>query len=79
MTYEDLRELHDRRPFNPFTLHVSDGHPYDIVTAEYLAIHPSHTMALVFHATGRGHTFIALDSIARVSHVDAPLGAGTQS
>jgi hypothetical protein len=75
MTYEDLKELHERRPFNPFTIHTADGHPYDIVTPEYLAIHPSHTMTLVYHATGRGHTFIALDAITRVSHVDAPLGA----
>jgi hypothetical protein len=73
MTYEDLRELHDERPFNPFTIHMGDGHPFDIVTPEYLAIHPGHTKALVFHATGRGHSWIALAAITRVSYIDAPL------
>jgi hypothetical protein len=79
MTIDDVKELHDRRPFNPFTIHLSDGHPFDIVTPEYLAIHPSHTMVLVFHVTGRGHTFLALNAITRVSFIDADLPVETRT
>jgi len=79
MHLDELRELHEHRPFNPFTIHMVDGHPFDIVTPQYLAIHPNGRMALVWHVTGRGHSYIALDAITRVSHIDAPLSIGSES
>jgi hypothetical protein len=79
MTVEDLKDLRERRPFNPFTIHLSDGRSFDVPTPDYLAPHPGGRMAFVWHVVGRGHSFIAIDAITHVSHADAPLTAAPGS
>ena len=79
MTIEDLKELHNRRPFNPFTVHLSDGRSFDIPTRDFLSPHQGGRMAFVWHATGGGYSFIAIDAITHVSHADAPLGVESRS
>ncbi len=73
MTAEDLKFELENRPFNPFTIHVSDGHPFDVPTPQYLSINPAGTKVFVWHAVGPGYTIVSMDSIVRVSPVDSPL------
>jgi hypothetical protein len=75
MTVEDLKALRDRRPFTPFTIHLSDGRSFDVPAPGYFAPHPGAQIALVWHAVGQGYSFIAIDAITHVSDADAPLSA----
>jgi hypothetical protein len=38
---QQLREIHQSRPFRPFTLHVADGKEYAVGHPEFLAISQS--------------------------------------
>jgi hypothetical protein len=78
MTASDLKHLHDHRPFKPFTIKMSDGQVLDIVTPEYMAIHPRGRMAFVWRDEPEGHSFIALDAITSVNHYDDPFGMGSE-
>lgn len=40
MTIEQLRELHQARPFVPFTLHLADGRKIRVKSPEFLAQSP---------------------------------------
>jgi hypothetical protein len=73
MTVEELREIYERRPWNPCTVHLSDGRSFDLPTPDYMSLHPGGRMAFVWHATGPGYSFVSLDAITHVSHADAPL------
>jgi hypothetical protein len=41
MTVEQLRQMHQARPFRPFRLHTADGRHLDVKHPEYLAHTPS--------------------------------------
>ncbi len=53
MKTDVLRELHDARPFVPFTLTLADGRKVNVIHNEFLSIFPSGRMAIVFHADDR--------------------------
>jgi hypothetical protein len=41
MTIEQLRKMHEARPFQPFRIHMADGRHLDVVHPEFLAHSPS--------------------------------------
>jgi hypothetical protein len=41
MTIEQLRKMHEARPFQPFRIHMADGRHLDVVHPEFLAHTPS--------------------------------------
>lgn len=41
MTIEQLRQMHQARPFRPFRVHMADGRHLDVVHPEFLAHTPT--------------------------------------
>jgi hypothetical protein len=41
MTVEQLRKMHQERPFRPFRVHLADGRSLDVPHPEFLAHSPS--------------------------------------
>jgi len=58
MKMEDLRTLHQARPFRPFAIHTADGRRLPIPHSEFLAYDPEGTTAVAFRTN---HTFSVLD------------------
>jgi hypothetical protein len=50
MTTEQLRRVHQARPFQPFTMHTADGRNVEVPHSEFLAISPSGRTAIVYHS-----------------------------
>lgn len=40
MISEQLREVHAARPFEPFTMHLTDGRDFTVSHPEFLAVSP---------------------------------------
>ncbi|RJP42041.1 MAG: hypothetical protein C4547_01035 [Phycisphaerales bacterium] len=57
MTTEKVRELHQARPFRPFTLHLADGRRVRVVSPEFMNFSPSDRLAHVFHDDDRSEFF----------------------
>jgi hypothetical protein len=66
MTIEKLQELHERRPFEPFTIHMADGSSVAVRSPEFLLRIPKSRMIHV--ATGRGEEVMYIDLLL-VSHI----------
>jgi len=47
MTIEQLRKMHEARPFQPFRIHMADGRHLDVVHPEFLAHTPSGRTVMV--------------------------------
>ncbi len=58
MKIEELRTLHQARPFRPFAIHTADGRTFPIPHNEFLAYDPEGTTIVVFRTN---HTFSVLD------------------
>jgi len=58
MKIEELRTLHQARPFRPFAIHTADGRTFPIPHNEFLAYDPEVTTIVVFRTN---HTFSVLD------------------
>ena len=50
MTIEQLRHVHQARPFQPFTIHLADGRSLEVPHAEFLSHSPSGRTIIVFQA-----------------------------
>ncbi len=50
MNLKVLRELHETRPFVPFTLTLADGRKLDVIHNEFLAFFPSGRAAMLTHS-----------------------------
>ena len=50
MTVEQLRNVHQANPFQPFTIHLSDGRHFLVPHPEFLARSPSGRTAILYHA-----------------------------
>jgi hypothetical protein len=77
MTSEELHKAHSQRPFNPFTMHLSDGSFNDVPTPEFLAYKPGNRYCLVLHVRGPGHTAVALSHVTRITFEEAALAPDT--
>jgi hypothetical protein len=58
MKIEDLRSLHQARPFRPFAIHTADGSMFPIPHSEFLACEPGGTTLVGFRTK---HTFSILN------------------
>jgi hypothetical protein len=58
MKIEELRSLHQTRPFRPFAIHMADGRTLPIPHNEFLAYDEEGTMLI---ALRNDHTFSILD------------------
>jgi len=47
MNVEQLREVHQARPFRPFTLHIADGREITVPHPEFLAQFPTGRAVIV--------------------------------
>jgi hypothetical protein len=59
MTVQELRERHDKRPFQPFTIHMADGESVKVKSPEFLMITPPGRT--IYLATGRGEEVLTID------------------
>ncbi|MEO7319643.1 MAG: hypothetical protein ABIZ56_11695 [Chthoniobacteraceae bacterium] len=48
-----LRELHEKRPFVPFTITMSDGRKLNVIHNEFFALFPSGRAAMLTHPDDR--------------------------
>jgi hypothetical protein len=53
MKIEVLRELHEARPFVPFTLTLADGRKLNVIHNEFLYFFPSGRAAILTHPDDR--------------------------
>jgi hypothetical protein len=49
MTIEQLRRIHEARPFQPFTIHLADGRSLEVPHTEFLSHSPSGRTIIVYH------------------------------
>ncbi|MSS71813.1 MAG: hypothetical protein EXS64_10030 [Candidatus Latescibacteria bacterium] len=50
MTIEQLHNVLQARPFQPFTIHLADGRQFHVPHPEFLARSPSGRTAILYHA-----------------------------
>ena len=75
MTIEQLRSVHDARPFRPFTLHLADGRRVLVPHNEFLSHSPSGRTVIVFES-GESFSIIDLLLVTRIEvHNGAPVEA----
>ena len=60
-----LRELHEKRPFVPFTITMADGRKLKIIHNEFLMLSPRGRFAILFHSDER-FTLIDLLTVTTV-------------
>jgi hypothetical protein len=65
MKIESLRELHEARPFRPFSIHMADGRTLPIPHNEFLAYDPDGAMAVVLRTNG-SFSILDLDLITEL-------------
>jgi hypothetical protein len=72
MTAEQLRQLKNKSPFKPFTIHMNSGESFKVADPENLVIHPDWTVdAIVFQPRGR-FSFVYLKNVTHVSGIGLP-------
>ena len=49
MNADELRRIHATRPFEPFTLFLTDGRRFDVAHPEFLAFFPARRSIIVTH------------------------------
>lgn len=49
MTIEHLRNIHQTRPFRPFTIHMADGRALDVPHSEFLSHSPTGRTIIIYH------------------------------
>jgi hypothetical protein len=62
----DFEAHHGRRPFNPFTIHTSDGNFLQVPTPEFVAHKPGDRALMVLHIQGPGYTILDLAHVVRI-------------
>jgi hypothetical protein len=58
MTFQQLDNVHNARPFRPFTLHIADGRSFRVPHPEFLSRSPSGRTIIVY---GSDESFSVLD------------------
>ena len=53
MTSAMLRELHEKRPFVPFTITMADGRKLNVIHNEFMAFFPSGRAVMLTHSDDR--------------------------
>ncbi len=75
MNIRILRELHEARPFMPFTMKLADGRKLNVPHNEFLSFFPSGRAAILTHADD---SFTLID-LLMVTTVDVKAKAGRRT
>ncbi len=59
MRIDDVRTMHQARPFRPFAIHTAEGRIFPVPHSEFLAYDPEGTTLVVFRTN---RTFSVLDA-----------------
>ena len=70
MTIEQLRLVHQAKPFQPFTIHLTDERTYHVPHRDYLSMSPGGRTILVF-VTGDAATILDLSTMKALT-MDTP-------
>ena len=76
MTIEQVRQLYEATPFEPFVIHVADGREISVVSREFMLIAPKGRMLVVAEPNGKLHHIDLLLVTDLVSKLN---GSGTRS
>jgi hypothetical protein len=74
MTSAELQAALHQRPFNPFTLHASDGMSYGVPSADFIAHKPGTRLCIVLSLRDSGVAWLDLAHMVRLTF-DEPLSA----
>jgi hypothetical protein len=75
MTIEQLRNVHQARPFRPFILHLADGRQLNVPHSEFLSHSPSGRTVIV-HESDESYSIVDLLLVTRIEvHNGAPAEA----
>jgi hypothetical protein len=66
MTMEDLRDAVHQAPFQPFTIHLSDGHTIYVPHPDFVALSGGGLSAVVTSLTTNGFTVVDVSLITRL-------------
>lgn len=55
MTIEQVRELQEAQPFQPFVIHLADGKEIPVPSREFMLASPTGRTMLVYRADGTAH------------------------
>lgn len=58
MTAQELRDAHQAKPFQPFTIHLADGRSFPVPGPDFLFVAPSGGTVIVY---GEGDSLNILD------------------
>jgi hypothetical protein len=67
MTAEEIKEAFRTIPAGPFTIHVAERTPIDVLHTDFAMVSPS-GRTLVAYDTERHLHYIEADSVTRISH-----------
>jgi hypothetical protein len=73
MTVEQLRKLHQARPFRPFTIHLANGGQVQVTHNEFLSHSPSGRTVIVHH----GEEDYSVIDLLLVTRLQVHTGAST--
>jgi hypothetical protein len=73
MTIEQFRNVHQAKPFQPFTLHLANGRHFHVPHPEFLAHSPSGRTAILYHPD---ESFSIIDLLL-VTELEVHPGAST--
>lgn len=76
MTVEQVRQLYEATPFEPFVIHLADGRKIPVVSREFILIVPKGRMLVVAEPNGKLHHVDLLLVTDLVSKLN---GSGTRS
>jgi hypothetical protein len=76
---EELKQIKDRRPFEPFFIHLADGRELRITHPDSVAWHAGGIprVVLVAHADGSEFLDLTLITSLRIPHSEAAKDAGS--
>jgi hypothetical protein len=66
MTMENLRSVVHKAPFQPFTIHLADGHELHVPHPDFLALAGGGGRAVLMSMQGESFTVIDLSLITRL-------------
>ena len=65
MTIDQLRNVHQARPFQPFTIHLADGRQLNVPHSEFLSHSPTGRTVIV-HESDESFSIIDLLLVTRI-------------
>jgi hypothetical protein len=77
MLMQQLRDVRDAVPFQPFVIRMTDGQSYPIPHRDYLSIAPNGRIALVYRTDSETYRFLDIMLITRLEVDPTPASPST--